>query len=308
MPAPLPPHAPLRSARSSVAPPPRRRRAAAAVLRVPDPAAFSLRSSCTSASGLDAGGPPPPSSASPVHTAAEGRTAQSPRRRRSGPRRPPVEVVLLGHASATQQGSRPLPPRPRPGRDTADPHCGRGSADGVTQLVELGLPSPSPSPSLGTPPSVTATVEQRDPSSTTNRRWRKEVFHLPSTMDNTNNVGHEDLDFYFEDDEMLLNENPAPRPSEEDGMDSLDNAAFSKMAEDAERNSSVHEFWDIINKTFASKGEVYNFYNNYARNKGFGVRKDKVRRSKRSGQLLFRVLLTLIVPFMINLMDFHCVS
>lgn len=61
----------------------------------------------------------------------------------------------------------------------------------------------------------------------------------------------------------------------EDGMDSLDNAAFSKMAEDAERNSSVHEFWDIINKTFASEGEAYNFYNNYVMDKGFGVRRRK---------------------------------
>ncbi|WVZ83256.1 hypothetical protein U9M48_030422 [Paspalum notatum var. saurae] len=72
---------------------------------------------------------------------------------------------------------------------------------------------------------------------------------------------------------------PRLRPGrilEEDGMDSLDNVAFSTMAEDAERNSSVHEFWDIINKTFTSEGEVYNFYNNYARDKGFGVRKDKL--------------------------------
>ncbi|WVZ84494.1 hypothetical protein U9M48_031523 [Paspalum notatum var. saurae] len=35
-------------------------------------------------------------------------------------------------------------------------------------------------------------------------------------MDNTSDAGHEDLDFYFDydDDDMVLNENLAPRPSE----------------------------------------------------------------------------------------------
>ncbi|KAJ1289251.1 hypothetical protein BS78_02G149900 [Paspalum vaginatum] len=125
-------------------------------------------------------------------------------------------------------------------------------------------------------------------------------------MDYTSDGVDEDLDFYFDDDDMVLNENLAPRPSEvnflpgtmyslcpawvvmmkiwncilEDGMDSLDNAAFSRMADDAERNNTLHEFWSIINKTFTSEEHTYNFYSNYARDKGFSVRKQKGRRSK----------------------------
>ncbi|WVZ61660.1 hypothetical protein U9M48_011498 [Paspalum notatum var. saurae] len=217
-----------------------------------------------------------------------------PSRRRSAPRRPPCLLQTAPSASAARWWCKP-------GRDL------------LSEVVHLPY-------------------------------YCQEVVHLPSTMDNTNNVGHEDLRFNFDDDDILLNENPAPRPSgvnsllnkehvqsltgmgssndedlefhlggsddsslgdgdtssssnssanrehdgggvqndaTEDGMDRLDNAAFSKMAEDAEMNSSVHEFWDIINKTFASEEEAYHFYNNYARDKGFGVRKQKVRRSKR---------------------------
>jgi hypothetical protein len=50
----------------------------------------------------------------------------------------------------------------------------------------------------------------------------------------------------------------------------------------------MDEFWSIANKTFASEDEVLTFYNYYARDKGFSVRKEKVRCSKQSGAILFR--------------------
>ncbi|WVZ97064.1 hypothetical protein U9M48_042627, partial [Paspalum notatum var. saurae] len=276
-------------------------RAPVAVLRVPDPAArFGPRRRRGAAAVL--------------------RFPRLYLRRRRATRltRPAAADLVCGGPLWKSRSSVTPPPHSRASapflRDATAPHCGRSGGHGVTE---------------------SAVAQAR------NRVYYQEVFNVPSSMDNPNNVGHEELEFNFDDDDMLLNENPAPRPSElnsllnrehvqsltgtgssndedlefhldgsesssnssantdhnggdaqndatEDGMDSLDNAAFSKMAEDAERNSSVHEFWDIINKTFTSEVEVYNFYNNYARDKGFGVRKDKVRRSKRSGQLLFR--------------------
>jgi len=58
------------------------------------------------------------------------------------------------------------------------------------------------------------------------------------------------------------------------------------MAAGAEMNNTLDEYWDIVKKTFATEGEAYIFYK-YARDKGFSVRKQKVRRAEHSGQLLF---------------------
>ena len=60
------------------------------------------------------------------------------------------------------------------------------------------------------------------------------------------------------------------------------------MAAGAEMNNTLDEYWDIVKKTFATEGEAYIFYNKYARDKGFSVGKQKVRRAKHPGQLLFR--------------------
>ena len=60
------------------------------------------------------------------------------------------------------------------------------------------------------------------------------------------------------------------------------------MAAGAEMNNTLDEYWDIVKKTFATEGEAYIFYNKYARDKGFSVGKQKVRRAKHSRQLLFR--------------------
>jgi zinc finger SWIM domain-containing protein 3 len=45
---------------------------------------------------------------------------------------------------------------------------------------------------------------------------------------------------------------------------------------------------EIVRRRFATEKDAYIFYNKYAREKGFSVRKQKVRRAKRSGELLFR--------------------
>jgi len=50
----------------------------------------------------------------------------------------------------------------------------------------------------------------------------------------------------------------------------------------------LDEYWDIVQKTFATEEEACIFYNKYARDKGFSVRKQKLTRAKHSKQLLFR--------------------
>ena len=78
-----------------------------------------------------------------------------------------------------------------------------------------------------------------------------------------------------------------------DGNYTYDNDIFMRMAAGAEMNNTLDEYWDIVKKTFATEGEAYIFYNKYARDKGVIVRKQKVRRAKYSGQLLFRRFLFL---------------
>ena len=38
--------------------------------------------------------------------------------------------------------------------------------------------------------------------------------------------------------------------------------------------------WKVMRKTFKSLGEAYNFYNQYAYERGFSVRKDSLKYSK----------------------------
>ncbi|CAN6275242.1 unnamed protein product [Urochloa humidicola] len=63
---------------------------------------------------------------------------------------------------------------------------------------------------------------------------------------------------------------------------------FRDIANAADQHTSLDEFWNIANKIFVSEEDAFLFYNKYAWDKGFGVRKEKVRRSKPSGALLFR--------------------
>ncbi|XP_066325347.1 protein FAR1-RELATED SEQUENCE 5-like [Miscanthus floridulus] len=79
----------------------------------------------------------------------------------------------------------------------------------------------------------------------------------------------------------------AQRDAPRDGNCAYDQDIFTRMAAGAEMNNTLDEYWDIVKKTFATEGEAYIFYNKYARDKGFSVRKQKVRRAKHSGQLLF---------------------
>ncbi|KAL6885488.1 hypothetical protein ACP4OV_010267 [Aristida adscensionis] len=60
------------------------------------------------------------------------------------------------------------------------------------------------------------------------------------------------------------------------------------FCEDEERNVSLQEFWKIVQMTFGSEDECYNFYNKYARDKGFSIRKDIVRRERKVGDVFFR--------------------
>ena len=55
---------------------------------------------------------------------------------------------------------------------------------------------------------------------------------------------------------------------------------FRTMSHAADRHTTLDEYWDIVKKTFATKREAYRFNNKYTRDKGFSVRKQKVRRVK----------------------------
>ncbi|CAO2196946.1 unnamed protein product [Urochloa humidicola] len=113
-------------------------------------------------------------------------------------------------------------------------------------------------------------------------------------MDSNGEVGDsEELEFHLEtadvtssDDDMTSSD---PKPSsKEDGNGTYDKKMFRTMSHAVEQHTTLDEYWDIVNKSFATDGEAYIFYNKYARDKGFSVRRQKVRRSKRSGAVLFR--------------------
>jgi zinc finger SWIM domain-containing protein 3 len=54
------------------------------------------------------------------------------------------------------------------------------------------------------------------------------------------------------------------------------------------QHTTLDEHLEIVRKRFVTEGDAYIFYNKYAWDKGFSVRKQKVRRAKHSGELLFR--------------------
>uniref|UniRef100_J3N1I1 Uncharacterized protein n=1 Tax=Oryza brachyantha TaxID=4533 RepID=J3N1I1_ORYBR len=55
-----------------------------------------------------------------------------------------------------------------------------------------------------------------------------------------------------------------------------------------EENVALDEYWNIIQMNFQFEDDGYNFYNTYAKKKGFSVRKDIVRREKRVGNVHYR--------------------
>ena len=75
---------------------------------------------------------------------------------------------------------------------------------------------------------------------------------------------------------------------QEAGNVDYDKEMFGSAANVGDRYKKMDELWSIANKTFTSEEEAFTFYNNYARDKGFSVRKEKVRRSKQSGAIVSR--------------------
>lgn len=53
-------------------------------------------------------------------------------------------------------------------------------------------------------------------------------------------------------------------------------------------NEALDEYWKIVQMTFESEEDSYNFYNAYAKKKGFSVRKDIVRHEKKIGEIFYR--------------------
>jgi hypothetical protein len=53
----------------------------------------------------------------------------------------------------------------------------------------------------------------------------------------------------------------------------------------------IEEYHFVANQTFRSEDEAYEFYNNYAKAKGYSVRKGKVRRSIDTNEVIWRELL-----------------
>ncbi|KAG2565244.1 hypothetical protein PVAP13_7NG066034, partial [Panicum virgatum] len=102
-------------------------------------------------------------------------------------------------------------------------------------------------------------------------------------MDNSSKVVHEEAlvfhlgaveDISSDGHNTSLNKNS---PLVEDGNDRYDKEIFRKISHAAEWYTAFDEYWDIVKKTFATKREAYRFNNKYTRDKGFSVRKQKVR-------------------------------
>jgi hypothetical protein len=53
----------------------------------------------------------------------------------------------------------------------------------------------------------------------------------------------------------------------------------------------IEEYHFVANQTFRSEDEAYEFYNSYAKAKGFSIRKGKVRRSLDNDEVIWRELL-----------------
>ena len=52
------------------------------------------------------------------------------------------------------------------------------------------------------------------------------------------------------------------------------------MCYDEYQQESLDRHWAVMVKTFRSLDEVYTFYNKHARERGFSIRKDSLKRSK----------------------------
>jgi hypothetical protein len=53
----------------------------------------------------------------------------------------------------------------------------------------------------------------------------------------------------------------------------------------------IEEYHFVVNQTYKSEDEAYEFYNSYAKAKGFSIRKGKVRRSIDNDEVIWRELL-----------------
>jgi len=51
---------------------------------------------------------------------------------------------------------------------------------------------------------------------------------------------------------------------------------------------AIEEYHFVANQIFRSENEAYNFYNSYAKEKGFSVRKDRVRRKTGTDEVIWR--------------------
>lgn len=64
--------------------------------------------------------------------------------------------------------------------------------------------------------------------------------------------------------------------------------------DDNEVNQTLEElaeYEDMVQRTFSSDEECYEFFNKFAKSKGFSVRKSKVRHSKSTGAIITRQFL-----------------
>uniref|UniRef100_A0A0E0L1Q0 FAR1 domain-containing protein n=1 Tax=Oryza punctata TaxID=4537 RepID=A0A0E0L1Q0_ORYPU len=96
-----------------------------------------------------------------------------------------------------------------------------------------------------------------------------------SYMDNSSNTNDDDYA------ECSLGDYNISQPHDPSSSHNV----FHSVEED---NVALDEYWNIVKMNFQTEDECYNFYNSYARRKGFSVRKDIVRREKRVGAIQSR--------------------
>ncbi|KAE8801354.1 putative LRR receptor-like serine/threonine-protein kinase [Hordeum vulgare] len=58
------------------------------------------------------------------------------------------------------------------------------------------------------------------------------------------------------------------------------------MGYDEYQQETLDRYWEVMAKTFRSEGEAYMFYNQYAKDRGFSIRRDLKRFSKGSEKVL----------------------
>ncbi|EEE62373.1 hypothetical protein OsJ_17162 [Oryza sativa Japonica Group] len=96
-----------------------------------------------------------------------------------------------------------------------------------------------------------------------------------SYMDNSSNTNDDDYA------ECSLGDHNKSKPNDPSSSHNV----FHSVEED---NVALDEYWNIVQMNFQTEDECYNFYNSYAKRKGFSVRKDIVRREKRVGAIEYR--------------------